>query len=118
MSQEAKRVLVVEDDDDSREALCRLLRCKGFEVTAFPHANGGVDSMAICDAHFALLDVRMPGRSGDDLGRELALRCPNTRIIFLTGEDALHDLKAAVPSSFVIRKPIDVALLFELMSCA
>jgi FixJ family two-component response regulator len=118
LSEETRRVIVVEDHDDSRALLCRLLRTRGFKVTAFADGNGGVDAMAICDAHFALLDVRMPGRAGDDVGRELAERCPNTRIIFLIGESDIDLLKRAVPSCFVIRKPIDFAMLFQLMDCA
>ena len=111
------RVLVVEDDDDSREMLSRVLRRQGHEVRPFGHANGGVDPMAVHDPDVALLDVRMPGRSGDDLARELAQRCPHTRIIFLTGEDNIGRLKTAVPTSMVIRKPIDFAVLLQLLSC-
>jgi CheY-like chemotaxis protein len=116
-AQRVLRVLVVEDDDDSRELLSRLLRGHGHEVKSFAHANGGVDPMAIHDPNVALPDVRMPGRSGDDLARELAQRCPRTRIIFLTGEDNIGRLKTAVPTSIVIRKPIDFAVLLQLLSC-
>ena len=112
-----KRLVVVEDDADSRDLLSRLLRRSGFEVTSFEDGNGGVDALAVLDPHVALLDVRMPGRSGDDLARELAQRCPHTRIIFLTGEDNIGRLKTAVPTSMVIRKPIDFAVLLQLLSC-
>ena len=115
-AQRVLRILVVEDDDDSRDLLSRVLRRHGHEVRPFGHANGGVDPMAIHDPDVALLDVRMPGRSGDDLARELAQRCPRTRIIFLTGEDNIGRLKAAVPSCMVIRKPIDFSVLLQLLT--
>ena len=111
------RVVVVEDDDDSREVLSRLLRGHGHEVKTFAHANGGVAPMTIHDPHVALLDVRLPGRSGDDLARELAQQSPHTRIIFLTGEENIGRLKTAVPASMVIRKPVDFAVLLQLLSC-
>ena len=111
------RILLVEDHDDSRFALDQLLRHRGFEVEAFAHANGNIDAMAEFDPHVALLDVRMPGRSGDELAPELIQRCPGTQIIFLTGESRLDSLKSAVPSCLVIRKPVDVAVLLQLIDC-
>ena len=38
-------------------------------------------------------------------------------IVFLTGEPILKPLKDAVPDCFVIRKPVDVRLLLELLEC-
>lgn len=112
-----KRVLVVEDQDDSREILSRLLRKRGCEVKSFAHANDNLDAMALFDPNVALVDVRMPGRSGDELAPDLIERCPGTRIIFLTGEAKLDNLKAAVPSCLVLQKPVDFAVLSQLLDC-
>jgi FixJ family two-component response regulator len=65
----------------------------------------------------ALLDVRMPGRCGDDFGRELRARCPKTMIVFVTGEELLEPLKEVVPDCYVLRKPLDAAVLLELLEC-
>ena len=112
-----KRVLLVEDHDDSREVLATLLRHAGFDVFAYNGCQTAEPHLGACDIDIALLDVRMPGRCGDDFGRELRERCPHVMIVFVTGEELIHPLKAAVPDCFVMRKPIDAAVLMELLGC-
>ena len=111
------RVLLLEDHDDSRELLAELLRRSGFDVFAYNGCQTAEPHLGACDIDIALLDVRMPGRCGDDFGRELRKRCPHVMIVFVTGEELIHPLKAAVPDCFVMRKPIDAALLLELLGC-
>ena len=112
-----KRVLLIEDHDDSRELLAALLRRWGFDVFAYDGCTPAEPHLGACDVEIALLDVRMPGRCGDDFGKELRARCPKTMIVFVTGESLVHPLKAAVPDCFVLRKPFDAAVLHELLSC-
>jgi DNA-binding response OmpR family regulator len=111
------RVLLIEDHDDSREVLAVLLRRAGFDVTAYDRCEPAERHLGACDMEIALLDVRMPERCGDDFGRELRARCPKTMIVFVTGEELIEPLKAAVPDCFVLRKPIDSAVLLELLAC-
>lgn len=111
------RLLLVEDHDDSRRLLTVLLRGKGFQVEGYDHCEPAERHLAACDIDIALLAVRLPGRSGDDFGRELRLKCPHTMIVFITGESLLEPLKEAVPDCFVMRKPIDADLLMELLQC-
>jgi len=68
---EKYRVLVVEDDDDGREALCAILEALGYETLAFA---SGPDTLAgITDEHvdIALLDIMMPVMNGYELLEEL-----------------------------------------------
>jgi DNA-binding NtrC family response regulator len=112
-----KRVLVIEDHDDSRELLAALLRREKFHVSAYDRCRAAEHHLHAYDIDIALLDVRMPDRCGDDFGRELRRRCPKTMIVFVTGEALIDPLKEAVPDCFVIRKPIDPAVLLELLEC-
>src|SRR5688572_17216521 len=112
-----RRVLLLEDHDDSREMLGELLRQSGFHVTAYDRCKPAEVHLARCDMDIALLDVRMPERCGDDFGRELRARCPKTMIVFVTGEELIAPLKAAVPDCYVLRKPFDAAVLLELLEC-
>ena len=111
-----KRILLVEDHDDSRELLAALLRRWGLEVFAYDGCKPAERHLAACDVDVALLDVRMPGRCGDDFARELRARCPNTMIVFVTGESLIDPLRAAIPGCFVLRKPFDAEVLRELLA--
>jgi DNA-binding NtrC family response regulator len=112
-----KRVLVIEDHDDSRAALVRLLRHASFDVVEYDRCKPAEVHLTVCDIDIALLDVRMPDRCGDDFGKELRARCPKTMIVFVTGEALIDPLKEAVPDCFVLRKPVDCAVLLELLAC-
>jgi DNA-binding NtrC family response regulator len=112
-----KHVLLLEDNDDSRKMLAAILRHSGFRVSAYGGCKAAEPHLAICDIDIALLDVRMPERCGDDFGKELRARCPKTMIVFVTGEALIDQLKDVVPDCFVIRKPIDAAVLLELLAC-
>ncbi|MBC8108643.1 MAG: response regulator [Anaerolineae bacterium] len=112
-----KRVLLVEDHHDSREVLAKILDKAEFDVTQYDHCDPAERHLEACDMDIALLDVRLPGRCGDDFGKELRQRCPKTMIVFVTGEAILEPLKEAVPDCFVIRKPVDAHLLLELLEC-
>ncbi|HEX8323100.1 MAG TPA: response regulator [Tepidisphaeraceae bacterium] len=113
----AKRVLLIEDHDDSRSALSLLLRRANFEVHAYDRCAPANHHLKACDIDIALLDVRLPDRCGDDFAKELRGNCPKTMIVFVTGEAILEPLKEAVPDCFVIRKPVDLAVLMELLQC-
>jgi response regulator NasT len=66
-----RHVLVVDDDRLVLASLCRGLRQAGYRVS---EATNGEDAMAIAERatpDLALLDVRMPGMSGIELGRLL-----------------------------------------------
>jgi DNA-binding NtrC family response regulator len=110
-----KHVLILEDHDYSRRALTLILRQEGFVVSDYGHCDAAQHHVANGDVDIALLDVRLPGRCGDDFGKELRRRCPETMIVFITGEAILEPLKEAVPDCFVMRKPVDPALLLELL---
>jgi FixJ family two-component response regulator len=85
MSAETPTVFVVDDDQSVRDALRRLITSVGMTVEVFSTAQAFL-SMPRKDAPGCLvLDVRLPGRSGLELQRELADTNATLPIIFLTG---------------------------------
>ncbi len=105
------RVLVVDDEDSVLKAVRRALF--GHDVVT---VLSGAAAMAVLEsgARFdvAIIDVVMPGMSGEDLARRIAGLAPDLvhRILLLTGDDAA----LARRSSFghpVFAKPIDTQRL-------
>ena len=94
-----------------------LLRLSNFHVSAYDRCAPAEVHLRDCDIDIALLDVRIPGRCGDDFAIELRRRCPNVAIVFITGEDSTDPLKAAVPDCLVFHKPFDPVVLLELLAC-
>ncbi len=113
----AKRILLIEDHDDTRMVMTLLLQGAGFDVAAYGRCKPAEVHLVACDINIAVLDVRMPERCGDDFGKELRTRCPQTMIVFITGEAEIEPLKTAVPDCFVLRKPVQVNTLLKLLDC-
>jgi CheY-like chemotaxis protein len=83
----SKRILLVDDCADAREALGTLLELEGHEVK---RAASGVDALLIVESFtpdVALIDITMPGMSGPELAQLLRLqaRCSATKLVALTG---------------------------------
>jgi DNA-binding response OmpR family regulator len=58
------RILVVEDEPDSREALVTLLSREGYAVEAASTAEEASELLAASDVDLLVADWDLPGRSG------------------------------------------------------
>lgn len=63
--------LLVDDDDVFRERLARALRSRGHEVRTAADFDSAVAAAREESPERALVDLRMPGKSGLDVVREL-----------------------------------------------
>jgi DNA-binding response OmpR family regulator len=112
-----KRILYLEDDLLTRTAMINILRREGYETLAYSSAEAAHHHIKAADFDAAILDVRLPGRFGDDFGTELRQFSPKAQIIFLTAEETIETIKERIPGALVIRKPVDIAVLLELLRC-
>src|SRR5215813_13936653 len=78
-------VLVIDDDPDLRASVGLLLESLGMEVQLFASISDFLKSDPPNGPACLVLDVRLPGQSGLDLQRELALAKRELPIIFITG---------------------------------
>jgi FixJ family two-component response regulator len=78
-------VLVVDDDPTLRESIGRLLRSLGLEAQLFASIADFLNADSPDGPACLVLDVRLPGKSGLDLQRELAAGNRELPIIFITG---------------------------------
>jgi FixJ family two-component response regulator len=82
---EKPTVLIVDDDPDIRESLQCLLRTVSLDSRAFASPSHFIKSELPSRPTCLVLDVRLPGRSGLDLQKELTAANVNLPIIFITG---------------------------------
>jgi FixJ family two-component response regulator len=83
---EAKPTVVIVDDDPAiRESLQSLLRSVGLEYKGFASVQEFLTSERPDGPACLILDVRLPGRSGLELQRELSASGIHLPIIFITG---------------------------------
>jgi len=77
-------VLLVDDDADFRDSIARLLQTVALETRQFSSVSDFLKADPSDGPTCLVLDVRMPGRSGLDLQRELAAANREIPIIFIT----------------------------------
>ena len=85
------RVLVVEDDRGLRDALARGLRENGYVVDAVPDGEVAVQFLRSYDYAVAVLDWRLPGKSGLEVLQWLRGRESPAAVLMLTARDAPAD---------------------------
>jgi FixJ family two-component response regulator len=78
-------VLVIDDDPNLRASIGRLLRSLEIEVQLFSSISDFLRSELPDGPTCLVLDVRLPGQSGLEFQRELALAKREFPIIFITG---------------------------------
>jgi len=77
-------VLVIDDDPEFRESVARLLRTVGLSTRQFSSVHDFLKAVPPEGPTCLVLDVRMPGRSGLELQRDLAAANRQVPIIFIT----------------------------------
>lgn len=85
MSDESRTILIVDDDERLRERLVRAMKDRGLEAIGAPDAESAITLARNDSPELAVVDLRMPGRGGLDLVKELLAIDPTTRIVVLTG---------------------------------
>jgi DNA-binding NtrC family response regulator len=108
------KLLVVDDEQQFLEALCKRLEFRDFEVT--PVGNGAEAIEAARKERFdvALIDLKMPGIEGEELFSLLKEEDPFLEVIILTGhgsiDSAIRSTKQGIFSYLHKPCPLDTLL--------
>lgn len=116
------RILLVEDHQESRKNLQRLIERRGHEVVAVGSAEEAKQAIAMQAFPFLILDWMLPGKSGIELCRDLRAqpRGDEMFILLVTARDDTEDLEQALAAGAndYLTKPLDLALLNVRLSVA
>jgi len=99
-------VLVVEDDDNVRRVIARVLARRGYEVVVARHGEDALAEMQKRPrVHLLLTDVSMPGMDGPTLAKHVRAKHPEVPILFMCGDsdDAHAELERL--GGALLRKP-------------
>ncbi|QDT12167.1 response regulator transcription factor [Stieleria marina] len=105
----ADSILLVDDTLVLRERLSMAMEQRGFRVETAGNFDEAVAVFNKNPTDLAVLDLRMPGRTGLELLRRLLQMKPNTRIIMLSGFGSIPASIDAVRAGAVnfLSKPAD-----------
>ena len=80
-------ISIVDDDDALRNSLENLIRSAGLRAQSFSSAEAFLSSKQVHETRCLVLDVRMPGMSGPELQRQMAVANSPIPIIFITAHE-------------------------------
>jgi len=84
------RVLIVEDDRQTRALLATVLSDSGYDTTDVDSGEAALDALAATPADVVLLDLHMPGMTGLETLARLRARQIASRAIVMTGDASME----------------------------
>jgi two-component system response regulator RegA len=102
-------LLLADDDAAFRAVLARALASRGFDVRTVADGDEAVRAAEADPPELAVVDLRMPGRSGLELVRCLKALDAQTRVVVLTGYGSIATAVEAMKlgATNYVAKPAD-----------
>jgi CheY-like chemotaxis protein len=97
-----QRIVIIEDNPDSRQMLKSLLELDGFQVETANDGASGLEQILQNEPDFALVDIGLPGMDGYEVARRVqaALREKRPCLVALTGYGRAEDAQAVKAAGF------------------
>ena len=115
VTQERPTVLVVDDEEDLRDIMRRMLERRGFDTLV---AGDREQAMSVCQDHPGVIDVlvtdlNLPGDSGGELARTACGLRPQMGVVYISGlpKDLAVSKGLIGADDLLVKKPFTSDLL-------
>ena len=113
MAQGYYTVVVADDEDELREAICEMVPWEKAGFRLVGAARNGLDALQLVEKlepDLLITDIRMPFISGIELARQIREVRPSIHIAFLSGHDDFEYAKQAIQYNIIsyMLKPISL----------
>jgi DNA-binding NtrC family response regulator len=117
LSTKTKRILIVEDEDNARNALAKLLVREGFIVETVSNGCEALSYLRRQPVNLIVTDIKMPRMDGITFLRELNKDFPKSNVIMITAYGGVESyLEAMNLGAFeYINKPVRIEELRMIM---
>jgi two-component system response regulator RegA len=104
-----RTLLLVDDDEIFRTRLLRALNARGFMASGAGSYEEALDRARHDSPEYAIVDLKLPGRSGLDVVRDLKALDATTVIVVLTGYGSIATAVQSVKlgAHTYLTKPVD-----------
>lgn len=108
-------VLIVEDDEDLREALGETVDLAGYSSVLAESAEAALKLISKAKPSVVVTDVQMGGMNGHALLKKLGQHCPNVPVILITAHSNVKDAVSALQNGAVdyLAKPFEPQILIQ-----
>lgn len=117
MVKDQKRILVVDDEENARIGLSRLLAKEGFIVDSVANGYEALSYLQQQQVNLVVTDINMPEMNGIAFLRELNKSYPNTNVIMITAYGGVESyIEAMNLGAFeYINKPVKIEELKSIL---
>ncbi len=116
-TEKRKRILVIEDQELNRKVVRIVLQAKGYIVVEAVDATEALAHLEDTPPQLILMDIALPGQSGEDLTRRIKANIAwgDIPIIALTAAAMAGDRERILDAGCddYLSKPIDIKVLLE-----
>ena len=105
----SNKILIVEDDNELREALCDTLELAGFDYLAAEDAKQALQLLQENQVDMVVSDVNMPGMDGHELLEKIRAGYPALPVMLITAFGQVNKAVEAIKAGAVdyLMKPFD-----------
>jgi CheY-like chemotaxis protein len=117
--QQARRIVVADDNVDSAAVLAELLRIAGHKVKMVHDGAAAVDAVLSDEPDLAVLDIGMPKLNGYDVAKRIRVsENKRTVLIAVTGWGQEEDKRRSAAAGFDhhLTKPVDITTLNQIIA--
>ena len=110
MAEQQKRILVVDDEENARIALSKILTREGYEVALAGNGYEALDYLRGKEVELIITDIHMPEMNGLTFLRELSRSHPDSNVIMVTAYGEVESyIEAMNLGAFeYINKPVKI----------
>ena len=109
MSEHSSLILVVDDEEEMRKILSRILEKEGFKVITAPDGQQALQRICIDTPDIVLLDVHLPGLNGMEVLRKIKEIGDDLPVVLVTAFADIHQAVEAMKDGAYdyLAKPFD-----------
>lgn len=112
----SSKILVVDDDQRTREALAAILSRAGYEIMSLASGDGMEELLEKNTFAAALIDYHLPARNGLEIAQSIRNYLPACRIILISSEYHLRSHQPQpVPVDRFLAKPFSKTTLLKML---
>jgi DNA-binding NtrC family response regulator len=109
------KVLLVDDEEELVSTLCERLEFRGIEAAYSTNAQSALQMLRDSRFDAVVIDVKLPGMSGDDLLHTVNLSYPDLPVLMVTGHGSIVQGEYVKPEGAYdfLLKPVDISQLIS-----
>ena len=113
-----RRVLIADDEEDTRSLLRAMLEAQDWEVIEARDGQEALEKIIDELPDLVVIDNRMPARTGAEVCQHLRQGSIAIPVVLMTGASRASDLARSLGLQYFLAKPFDVATVLSVVEHA